>query len=89
MKTHSEKFDEHVLKLRQNEANGLPRDAGLTPSSSKVRNGKVDTGKHELSPHHLAALDKKWRDVVEKETGYGDYDSFRKGINMELGRKFA
>lgn len=46
MKKHGSKFDERALKLERNEANGLPKDAGLSEDCGcKIRKGYSGTAK--------------------------------------------
>jgi len=89
MKKHQHKFDEHPLKYARNEVVGLPKDAGMIGNSGKVRNGEINASKRILSKRILTLIDKKWREVVMRSTGYRTYEDFRRGINKELGREFT
>lgn len=86
MKSHSEKFDEHILKQARNEIAGLPKDAGMTVNPGKVRQGKVNGSKMELSHRSIECIDDLWTDLVTAGTGHRSYDAFRHHINRELGR---
>lgn len=89
MKKHLSQFDEHPIKYARNEAAGLPKNAGMCGNAGKVRNGQVNASKSILKKRTLAMIDRQWKEVVMRSTGYRTYEDLRKGINKELGRKFT
>ena len=89
MKQHRNKFDEHPLKLATNEIGGLPKNAGLTENSGKVRKGVLGEATTLMAERVLQKIDKRWKSVMFEDTGYESYDAMRAGINKELGRKFG
>jgi hypothetical protein len=75
MKTHESKFDEKLTKRGRNEACGLPKDAGM--KHSKIVNGEQGRGKRELPDSLKKAIDKKWKEVLELDTGCANYEELR------------
>ena len=73
MKAHREKFDEHPMKAKRNEACGLPLSAGR--DSAKVREGRVGSGE-ALPADVRAELDTRWAQI-EALTGCASYAALR------------
>ena len=82
MKAHATQFDEHVTKRKRNPACGLPLDAGM--GGGKVNQGTVGGAKALLPEHLQAEIHAKWRDTVERELGFPDYEAFRQSLTAEL-----
>lgn len=84
MKEHSSKFDSHIYKQERNVPMGLPADAGLNGHCGRVRNGKSNVGKQELSPRVIDLIDKKWSSILAPLTGCKNYAELRASILKEL-----
>lgn len=84
MTLHGSKFDEHILKSFRNEACGLPKEAGMM-------NSKVVASAPKLTPElsTVEVINHKWQSIVQSATGYDSYESFRLGVNRELGRRYG
>ena len=76
MKQHVDKFDDHVLKAKRNEAMGLAKDA---TGAAKVRAAKREEYKTMLSLETIQAIDDRWK-LMEEATGYASYDELRNGV---------
>ncbi|KAL3939954.1 MAG: hypothetical protein SGBAC_005411 [Bacillariaceae sp.] len=75
MKKNESHFDEKLSKLSRNEACGLPKDAGM--QKSKIVNGKKGEGTLQLSRRLRDAIQMKWKEVVQPETGCESYEALR------------
>ena len=75
MKKNESHFDEKLSKLARNEACGLPKEAGT--KKSKIVNGKKGEGKLQLSQRLRDAIQAKWQEVVQPETGCENYEALR------------
>lgn len=75
MKKNESSFDEKLSKLSRNEACGLPKDAGM--KKSKIVNGKKGEGTLQLSKRLRDAIQAKWKEVVQPETGCESYEALR------------
>lgn len=82
MKQHESQFDEKLSKLARNEACGLPKDSGI--QKSKVGSGVCGKGASELSDDLREQIWKKWKEVVEPETGCSTYQELLEHLRKEL-----
>ena len=85
MKKNESHFDEKLSKLSRNEACGLPKDAGM--KRSKIVDGKKGKGKVELSQRLRDAIQAKWKEVVQPETGCENYEALRQEFKSKNSRK--
>ncbi len=69
MKTHSNKFDDLLMRELSERRGGLPPGS----DSSKVREGKVGGHKAELSAQVIERLAEVWRNKVGSELGFPSY----------------
>ena len=77
MTANARQFDEHLLRTRRDAAWGLPSDG----ESSKVTRGAYLT----LSDAVVDALAARWRETVDAELGFADYQAFRAALPNPLG----
>ena len=80
MKAHQDKFDDALMRGLSESRLGLPPGS----DSSKVREGKSGTHKHELSGAVIEAMDAKWRELVEPELGFANYSVLEAALASEL-----
>lgn len=70
MKSHNSQFDDNIVSNARNEAAGIPADA----KTSKVQKGKTGAHKQALTEELRALLDSAWKNSIEKELGFSNYD---------------
>ena len=82
MLKHPSKYDEHHLKETRNEACGLPLRAGLDGSGTgKVcKPGSRGEGEEALDGETLAAMERKWNEVMLPVTACSSYSELRNKI---------
>lgn len=81
MKENESQFDEKLSKLSRNEACGLPKEAGM--KKTKIVHGKQGQGKLQLSERLRGAIESKWKDVIQKETGCHSYEALRQQLRSK------
>lgn len=70
MKQNVHKFDDHLIRVKRNEALGVSKNA---TGVAKVNEGRTDGYMTILSPELIQAIDDKWK-LIEEVTGFASYD---------------
>lgn len=73
MKAHETQFDDHLTRACRDAACGLPHGS----VASKVNQGKVGSGKVQLSDAALEAFDARWMQTMGLQFGVEDYAALR------------
>ena len=81
MKAHGSQFDDHLVRFARNAAHGLPPGG----SSSKVRGGRVGDHVYELPMDVRQALDRIWREEMERRFGLASYQDMLAAIGPACG----
>ncbi|XP_028405216.1 estrogen sulfotransferase-like [Dendronephthya gigantea] len=79
MKANENKFNENLLAFYRNKACGIPE--GIC--NTKVATGSVDEALKVLPQNVQEAIQKKWQEIITKETGYESYDKLRVTFRKE------
>jgi hypothetical protein len=77
MKAHASQFDDHLTRITQDPACGLPPGGDVT----KVSEGKAGRAKDLLSPETRAAFATQWRKTLGAEFGLQDYAALRRAVS--------
>lgn len=77
MNRHNRQFDDHIVADVINVKAGLPADAG----TSKVQKGIVGGHKQALSESTRRLLDNIWKEIIEEELGFSNYDTMIRELN--------
>ena len=81
MRSHGDKFDDHLVRDARNASCGLPSSG----STTKVRKGRTGEGSREVPRQVIEVWEREWRLVVEPATGHGSYAELRKAIDGTPG----
>ncbi|CAB3991316.1 sulfotransferase domain-containing [Paramuricea clavata] len=79
MKENERKFSEVRLARCRNKSCGIPDDV----VASKVVTGSATKGRELMDDKTKEIIQAKWLEVVEKQTGFQDYNELRRAFKME------
>ncbi len=79
MKEYQDKFATHLTSRCRNKAVGVPEESVL----QRVVTGSATKGREMMEECTKETVQKKWNEIVTKETGFQDYNEFRDAVKME------